>query len=301
MTGKIAGTDLILNKNGSIYHLQLKPGELAGTIILVGDPARVGQVSSHFDTIEVERKNREFLSRTGTYHGKRLSVLSTGIGPDNMEIVLNELDALFNIDLDSREIKQDRKCLELIRIGTSGLIHRDIAPGSMILTEVAGGLDGIYHFYRDEHQHNLREISEAFIRHTGWNPPLPEPYFIRASENLTDRLFNSGWFKGITLSTPGFYGPQNRSLRLSPHDAVLLEKIRTFRYDRMRIHNFEMECSVLYALSSMMGHEAVTVCAGIANRETKIMLEEYKSSVDTLIDEVLKKLVTHEPSQSQGT
>ena len=301
MTGKITGTDLILNRDGSIYHLQLKPGELAGTIILVGDPARVGQVSSHFDTIDVEKKNREFLTRTGTFRGKLLSVMSTGIGPDNMEIVLNEMDALFNIDLNSREIKQNQACLELIRIGTSGLVHRDIDPGSVILTEMAGGLDGVYHFYRDEYSHNIGKISEAFIRHTGWNPLLPEPYFIRASEKLMDRICKPGWFRGITLSTPGFYAPQGRSLRLSPLDAVLLEKIRTFKYGSMRIQNFEMESSVLYALSAMMGHEAVTVCAGIANRETKNMLEEYKDSMDSLIVDVLEKLIINDPSQSQGT
>lgn len=295
--GTIPMTDLILNPDGSIYHLHLKPGDLSDTIILVGDPERVRQVSSQFDTIDVKRENREFVTHTGSLRGKRLSVLSTGIGPDNIDIVLNELDALFHIDLPSRKVKQTRKRLELIRIGTSGALQQDIAPGSVILAEIAGGFDGLYHFYRDNRKLNISEMSEAFMQHTGWDPSLPEPYFIKASEKLTGRLSVPDWHRGITLSAPGFYGPQCRNLRISPRDASLIRKIRTFRYGGMRINNFEMESSALYALSSMMGHEAVTICAGIANRVTKTFLKEYKGMMDILIAKVLEKLIPNDRSK----
>jgi len=287
-------TDLILNPDGSIYHLHLKPGDVAGTIILVGDPGRVSQVSSHFDTVDVQKSNREFVTHTGTCRGKRLSVLSTGIGPDNIDIVVNELDALWNIDLPSRKAKKTRKSLELVRIGTSGALQEDIVPGSMIMTEIAGGYDGLYHFYQDKKQLNIPGLSEAFMRHTGWSRSLPEPYFIRASEKLAARISEPDWYRGITLSTPGFYGPQCRSLRLTPHDPTLIGKTATFRYRGMRINNFEMESSALYALSSLMGHEALTICAGIANRVTKAFLEEYKGTVDSLIAKVLDKLIPND-------
>ena len=231
---------------------------MSDTIILVGDPGRVYQVSSHFDTIELKKENREFVTHTGTFRGKRLSVISTGIGTDNIDIVVNELDALYNIDLDSRKTIQAHQKLELIRIGTSGALQPDIVPGSVIVTEIAGGFDGLYHFYSDDRHLNIRELAEAFIEHTGWNRSLPEPYFIKAPGNLISRLSEPEWCSGITLSTPGFYAPQCRSLRLNPHDPDLLRKTGSFRYGRMRINNFEMESSALYALSSMMGHDAVT-------------------------------------------
>jgi len=292
--GTIEPTDLLLNPDGSIYHLHLMPGELADTIILVGDPGRVLQVSAHFDTIELQKENREFVTRTGTFRGKRLSVLSTGIGPDNIDIVMNEVDAVCNIDLVSREVKKTRKTLELIRIGTSGALQPDIVPGSVIVTEIAGGYDGLYHFYRDDHHLNIQELAAAFMLHTGWHRSLPEPYFIPASEQLSGRLAEPDWFRGITLSTPGFYAPQCRKLRLYPHDEDLIRKTGTFRYKGMRVANFEMESSALYALSSMMGHHALTVCAGIANRVTKAFLDEYKGVVDALIKKVLDKLTEND-------
>jgi len=295
--GTIPKTDLILNRDGSIYHLQLKPGDLSDTIILVGDPGRVRQVSSHFDATDLERENREFVTHTGTCRGKRLSVLSTGIGPDNIDIAINELDALFNIDLASRKVKKTLKHLELIRIGTSGALHPDMVPGSFIVTEIAGGFDGLYHYYHDVRQLDIREMSEAFMQHTHWNRSLPEPYFIKASEKLITRLSEPDWYRGITLSTPGFYAPQGRSLRLSPHDTTLIRKIETFRYGGMRINNFEMESSALYALSSMMGHEAVTICAGIANRVTKSVQKGYKGTIDSLIAKVLDKLISNDRPQ----
>jgi len=297
----IEPTDLLVNPDGSIYHLHLKPGDVADTIILVGDPGRVRQVSAHFDTIEVRKSNREFVTHTGTFRGKRLSSLSTGIGPDNIDIVINELDALCNIDLSSRKVKETRKSLELIRIGTSGALQADIVPGSVIVSGIAGGYDGLYHFYHDEKQLNIQELSAAFMEHTGWSRSLPEPYFIRASKKLSARIFEPDWYRGITLSTPGFYGPQCRSLRLAPHDPALIGKIESFRYKGMRINNFEMESSALFALASLMGHEALTICAGIANRVTKAFMEEYKGMVDSLIAKVLDKLISNDIAQPQGT
>jgi uridine phosphorylase len=299
--GTITPTDLILNPDGSIYHLHLRPDDVSDTIILVGDPERAGQVAARFDTVDVEKENREFVTRSGTLRGKRLSVISTGIGTDNIDIVLNELDALCNIDLVSRQAKPARKRLELIRIGTSGSIQQDISPGSFIVTEIAGGYDGLYHFYRDDGQRNIRALSEAFMKHAGWNRALPEPYFIRASEKLSTLMTEDGWYRGITISTPGFYAPQCRRLRLSPAKPDLLEKTGTFRYGGLRVNNYEMESSALYALAAMMGHEAITICAGIANRVTNKFMKEYKGIVGILIDKVLDKLTIYDRPGSKGT
>ena len=286
----ISHTDLILNPDGSIYHLHLLPGDIADQIILVGDPGRVKQVSSHFDHVELIKSNREFVTHTGSLKGKRITVLSTGIGTDNIDIVLNELDALVNVNLEKRTIKSEHRSLKLIRIGTSGALHADIAPGEQIIARVAGGFDGLYHFYKDPEGINQEALAKAFMVHSKWKKSLAEPYFTKGSEHLLQLLSGPGIVSGITLSTPGFYAPQQRSIRLSPFDQELVSKIGTFRFEGMRINNFEMESSALYALSALLNHQAITICVAIANRISLEFLEDYHGAVDGLITLVLDKL-----------
>ena len=290
LTKHISHTDLILNPDGSIYHLHLLPEDIADQVILVGDPGRVAQVSSHFEEIELKKSNREFVTHTGTYRGKRITVLSTGIGTDNIDIVLNELDALVNVDLDKRSVKAQKRCLNLIRIGTCGALHDDITPGQAIIARVACGFDGLYHFYNDPGKVNKEALARAFMEHTHWKESLASPYFIEGSESLHALLSDSGMVSGITISTPGFYAPQQRSIRLSPFDMELISKIETFSFEGLRINNFEMESSALYALSALLKHEAITVCVAIANRITLEFLEEYHEAVDGLISMVLDKI-----------
>ena len=290
MTKAISNTDLILNPDGSIYHLHLLPEDVADQVILVGDPGRVAQVSSHFDRIELKKNNREFFTHTGSFRGSRITVLSTGIGTDNIDIVLNELDALVNVDLERRMPKPEHKSLRLVRIGTSGALHRDTAPGQPILTRIAGGFDGLYHFYRDDNELDNSQLSEAFKEHASWKDKLNQPYFIKGSDSLHTLLSGPGHLSGITLSTPGFYAPQVRSIRLRPVDPQLISKIESFIYQGMRINNFEMESSALYALASLLGHEAITICVAIANRISLEFLENYHAAVDALIQHVLEKL-----------
>ena len=290
----ISHTDLILNGDGSIYHLHLLPEDIADQIILVGDPGRVSLVSSHFDHVELEKSNREFVTHTGTYKGKRITVLSTGIGTDNIDIVLNELDALVNVDLEKRITKSQHRSLNLIRIGTSGALHADIAPGEQIITRVAGGLDGLYHFYKDPDKFNNEALASAFINFTGWKKNLAEPYFIKGSNSLFQLFSEPGIIPGITISTPGFYAPQVRSIRLSPFDPELVSKMGTFSFEGMRINNFEMESSALYALSALLNHQAITICVAIANRVSLEFLEDYHGAVDALISMVLNKLTEND-------
>jgi uridine phosphorylase len=289
MTG-ISPTDLILNPDGSIYHLHLLPEEIADTILLVGDPGRVGLVSSRFDRIDLRKSNREFVTHTGSYRGKRISVISTGIGTDNIDIVINELDALVSVDLKSRTLLPSPGKLNLIRIGTSGALHDDISPGSILTTEIAGGFDGLYHYYRDDKQVAVPGLSEAFMGYAGWDKRLPEPYFIKGSATLSRQFSDPGWIRGITISTPGFYAPQMRSIRLSPVDQKLIQKLSAFTFNELRIINFEMESSALYALSSLLGHEALTLCVAVANRITASFLDNYIPVVETLIGMVLDKI-----------
>ena len=290
----IPHTDLILNSDGSVYHLDLLPEDISDQIILVGDPDRVSLVSSHFDHVELEKSNKEFVTHTGTYKGKRITALSTGIGTDNIDIVLNELDALVNIDLEKRTPKSIHRSLNLIRIGTSGALHADIAPGEQIITRVAGGLDGLYHFYKDPDKFNNEALVSAFINSTGWAKRLAEPYFIKGSDSLFQLFSEPGIIPGITISTPGFYAPQVRSLRLSPFDPDLVAKMGTFSFEGMRINNFEMESSALYALSALLKHQAITICVAIANRVSLEFLEDYHGAVDALISKVLNKLIEND-------
>lgn len=286
----ISHTDLILNPDGSIYHLHLLPGDIAHQVILVGDPGRVKQVSSHFDHIELKKSNREFVTHTGRYKGKRISVISTGIGTDNIDIVLNELDALLNVDLEKRVPRAEHKSLNLIRIGTCGALHEEIIPGTQIISRVSGGFDGLYHFYKDPENFNQTALAKSFVDHTGWKKSLAEPYFITGSEHLHSLLSGPGVVSGITLSTPGFYAPQQRSIRLSPFDLELISKIETFSFEGMHINNFEMESSALYALSALLNHQAITLCVAIANRISLEFLESYGEAINELISMVLDKL-----------
>ncbi|MGW8315361.1 MAG: nucleoside phosphorylase [Bacteroidales bacterium] len=289
-------TDLILHPDGSIYHLNLFPEDIADTVILVGDPGRVGKISSLFDNIDVRKENREFVTHTGTYDGKRMSVLSTGIGTDNIDIVLNELDALVSIDLKTRMPRPHTRKLTLVRIGTSGALHADIAPGTFLMAEIAGGFDGLYHFYQDQQGITVPGLAQAFTGFTRWDQRLAEPYFVRASERLIRLFEGTDLQAGITLSTPGFYGPQLRSLRLVPKDSTLIQKLSAFSFGHLRIQNFEMESSALYALSAMLGHHALTFCVAIANRITSDFLEDYQPAINMLAKLVLDKLSLDEGS-----
>ena len=262
----IKETDLVLNGDGSIYHLNLFPGDVAETVLLVGDPGRVNLVASFFETIELEKQNREVNTVTGTYKGKRLSVMSTGMGPDNIEIVVNELDALFNIDLMLKIEKSEKTVLNLIRIGTSGALQSDIhVVNSYIVSEYGLGFDGLAYFYEIGVDIIDHELTSNFIKQLEWDSNLPTPYAVRGSEYLLKKV-GYGWRKGITLTAPGFYAPQGRELRLKVQDNTLIERARHFKHNGLEVTNFEMKTSALYALSAMLGHNALTVCDIIANR-----------------------------------
>jgi uridine phosphorylase len=282
-------SELILNGDGSIFHLKLFPGDIADTIILVGDPNRVEMVSAFFDSIEIRRSNREFVTHTGSFRGKRITALSTGIGTDNVDIVINELDALANIDLDERRLKTTRRTLRLVRIGTTGGLQKDIPINSIILSRYAAGFDTVLNFYADRNKVADLAMEKAFMEHSDWPPLLHHPYFVRSSDNLF-RLFPPETHSGITISAPGFYGPQGRKLRLQLMDPKLNDKLESFRYRDLRITNYEMESSALFGLAKLLGHEAVTLCAMIANRASLEFTEDYKGIVNKLIKFTLEHL-----------
>ena len=282
-------SELILNGDGSIFHLKLFPGDIADTIILVGDPNRVEMVSAFFDSIDIRRSNREFVTHTGSFRGKRITALSTGIGTDNVDIVLNELDALANIDLDARQLKTTHRTLRLVRIGTTGGLQKDIPINSFILSRYAAGFDTVLNFYADRNKVADQAMEKAFMEHADWPPLLPHPYFVRSSDDLF-RLFPPETHSGITISAPGFYGPQGRKLRLQLMDPKLNDKLESFRYRDLRITNYEMESSALFGLAKLLGHEAVTLCAMIANRAFLEFTEDYKGVVNKLIKFTLEHL-----------
>ncbi|HBS88580.1 MAG: phosphorylase [Bacteroidetes bacterium GWF2_38_335] len=285
----IKESELIINNDGSVYHLHLRPEHIAETIILVGDPQRVEVISGYFDKIEHKIYNREFITHTGYYNGKKLSVIGTGIGTDNIDIVVNELDALVNIDLEKRTVKKELKKLNLIRIGTSGALQGNIPIDSFLISEMACGFDGLLNFYGKRNDICDLEIESAFKKHTGWNPLLTSPYFIKSSDYLFNLLKEKA-VQGVTISAPGFYGPQGRVLRLETADPKLNDKIETFEFKGKKITNFEMECSALYGLSTLLGHNAITLCAIIANRVGKKYSPDYKKTVVKLIEYCLEKL-----------
>ena len=285
----LKNADLLLNGNGSIYHIALQPGQLADTVLIVGDPDRVGLISNHFDKVECRISNREFNTHTGVLKGKRITVLSTGIGTDNIDIVMNELDALANIDLSSRQVKPDHTTLTVIRIGTSGSIQADVPVGTFALSSYGLGLDNLLYYYDTGVGILDQQMADSFMKHTGWNDHLSKPYFVKGSEELI-RKFEEGTIKGITATAPGFYGPQGRVLRLGLADPEMNGKIRSFRYKNERVINFEMETSALYGLGSLLGHRVMTVCALIANRATNETWPDHKTLIGKLIDLVLERI-----------
>ena len=285
----LEASELILNPDNSIYHLNLLPEDLARTVLLVGDPGRVPMISRYFDSVEVEKSKREFITHTGWYGGKRISVVSTGIGTDNTDIVLNELDALANIDFDRKQVREQFTRLELIRVGTSGAIAPDIPVGAIVLSELSIGLDGLLHFY-DSGPVQLADLQFAFIEATGWSVMKPVPYAVRADRELSDRFRSEEVLAGFTATSPGFYGPQGRSLRLSPEEPDLVGKLSSFRFRGLRITNMEMETAGIFGLAALMGHAAASLNCILANRATGSFSEAPKRDIDRLIRYVLEKL-----------
>lgn len=282
-------SELILNPDGSVYHLNLRPGDIADTIITVGDPDRVTAVTKHFDLIEVAVHRREFKTQTGTYKGKRLTVISTGIGTDNIDIVFNELDALVNIDFETRLIKEEIKKLQFVRIGTSGAIQATIPVDSFLISEKAIGFDNLIHFY-DASEMLDTDFSDAFMEHTNWHPDKSSPYVVPGSSSLL-RLFEDPKFqKGCTATNVGFYGPQGRMLRLQTQDTGLNDKLESFEFKGTKITNLEMETSGIYGLALLLGHEAISLNAILANRALGTFSETPSETIDQLIINTLEIL-----------
>lgn len=285
----IKASELILNQDGSVYHLNLRPEHIATTVIIVGDPDRVDSVTKHFDTVEFQTRKREFHTQTGTYKGKRITVISTGIGTDNIDIVFNELDALVNIDLDKRVIKDQLTSLDIIRIGTSGSIQKGIPNDSFVISDYAVGFDSLLHFYESEHvQHH--DISEALMKHTNWSTSKSKPYVVKCDDALLKKFSSDETFKGFTATNVGFYGPQGRILRLPIQDHELNDKLASFDYNGMPITNLEMETSAIYGLSKLLGHKALSMNAIIANRATGEFTKNPKQVVHDLILYTLKRI-----------
>lgn len=286
----IKNSELILNPDGSVYHLNLKPEDISNTIIFVGDQDRVEKITKHFDSVEFSTQKREFKTQTGYYKKKRISVISTGIGPDNIDIVLNELDALVNIDLKTRKPKQNLTSLNIIRIGTSGSLQKDVPVDSFLISTHGLDINGMLHFYQIEGISNP-EIEDAFIKHTNWDKNKSRPIVINNSLFL-QQFFDSKYiYKGMTGTAGGFYGPQGRVLRLPLKDSNLNTKLDNFSYKDYRITNFEMETSVIYGLSKLLGHEALSLNAIIANRSNGTFSKNPKEIVDKLIDYALERIV----------
>ena len=286
---QIPTSELIINSDGSIFHLHIRPEHLADIVILVGDPGRVEMVASYFDNQECNIASREFRTITGTYKGKRMTVISTGIGTDNIDIVVNELDALANINFETRTEKEEKRVLTLLRLGTSGAIQPDIPLGSFVFAHSSVGFDGLLNYYAGRNEVCDLELEKAFVEHTSWNPQCPTPYFIDSDETLFEH-FKDSVVDGITIAAPGFYGPQGRWLRIAPADKDLNAKIESFRYEGRRISNFEMESSALAGLGKLMGHRAGTICTIIAQRAVKDMNTDYKPFVRQMIEMALDKL-----------
>ena len=286
---RIAESELIINEDGSAFHIHVKPEELADIVILVGDPGRVALVSSYFTEIECRHASREFVSCTGKYNGKRLTVLSTGIGTDNIDIVMTELDALANVDFATREVKPEHRTLTILRIGTCGAVQPDIPLGSFIFSHISVGCDGLLNWYADRDKISLLDMEKAFVEHVHWDPHLPAPYFVRAGQTLIDR-FADDTVKGVTISASGFYGPQGRVIRLPLAMPNMIADFESFQYDGYRITNFEMEGSALAGMAAHLGHEAGTVCCAIANRYLKSSNPDYQALVRKLVELALDRL-----------
>ena len=285
----IPETELILNPDGSVYHLRLLPENIAENIIIVGDQGRVETVSAFFDTIDHKVQNREFVTHTGTFGGKKVMVLSSGIGTDNIDILVNELDAAVNIDLKTRTIKKEHTQLNIERIGTSGALQADIPVDSFVVSSYGLGFDGLLNYYLDLPKVNDNAVSEAFIKQTNWNKNLPYPYAVKGSDALIQKI-GFDLTKGITATAPGFYGPQGRKLRLPPWVEDFNQQLTDFKFGEHRITNFEMETSALYGLGGLLGHQTCTVCAIIANRVAKQYSKNYHLAIEQLIRLVLERL-----------
>lgn len=290
MNTRIPESELIINADGSCFHLHLRPEMLADKVILVGDPGRVETVAAHFDTRECEVQSREFHTITGTCQGKRITCVSTGIGCDNIDIVVNELDALANIDFSTRMVRPEHRELTLIRIGTCGGLQPNTPEGTYIASVKSIGFDGLLNFYADRNQVCDLKLEEAFKQHMHWNPQLAAPYVAVADAELIDRVAGSEMVRGYTIACGGFYGPQGRVLRLPLADPDQNAKVESFEYEGMRICNFEMESSALAGLSSLLGHKAMTCCMVIANRLAGKANPNYKNSIDGLIQLVLARI-----------
>lgn len=282
---RIEESELILNHRGAVYHLDLRPEELAPTVITVGDPDRVAEVSKRFDAVEVKTKHREFTAHTGRVGQKRISVVSTGIGPDNIDIVLNELDALVNIDLDERRMKPDLVSLRVIRLGTSGSLQADVAVDSFVASTHAIGTDNLLHFYRHEPNEQEATLLNAFEAHA--QPQTGRPYITSAAPGLL-KHFVTGFHNGITVTCPGFYGPQGRVLRLGLRHPSFIDRLTDFSFGQQRITNFEMETAAIYGLGRLLGHQCLSLSAIVANRVTKQFSRDGAGAVQTLIDMALE-------------
>lgn len=287
----IPASELIINDDGSVFHLHLKPEQLADTVILVGDPDRSTMIAGYFDRIEHSVASREFRSHTGMLRGKRLTVVSTGIGCDNIDIVMTELDALANVDFETRKVKDlaGRRSLRIVRLGTSGAVQPDIKIGDMVMSSVSGGIDGLLNFYAGSAAYCDRELEEAFISQTGWGERLAKPYFVHNDPELIE-LFSNVALPGLTLSAPGFYGPQGREvrLRLAQHD--YLQKVERFDFKGRKVTNFEMESSAIAGMAAMLGHRALTVCTIIAQRVAGDSKPDYSALIERMVETALEKL-----------
>ena len=283
-------SELIINADGSCFHLHLRPEQMADRIILVGDPARVDTVAAHFDSRECEVSSREFHTITGTYKGKRITCQSHGIGCDNIDIVVNELDTLANIDYTTRQEREEHRTLTLVRIGTCGGLQPETPTGSFVASVKSIGFDGLLNYYADRDKVCDLQLEEAFKQHMQWDPKTGSPYVAVADPELTNQIAQDDMVRGYTISCGGFYGPQGRVLRADIADPHQNEKIETFEYEGMKICNFEMESSAVAGLASLLGHRAMTCCMVIANRYTTEMNTEYKNSIDTLITKVLDRI-----------
>ncbi|MBR0245569.1 MAG: nucleoside phosphorylase [Bacteroidales bacterium] len=292
---RIPESELIINGDGSVFHIHLKPEELADNVIMVGDPSRVDMIAEYLTDLEFRHASREFVSVTGKYNGKRITALSHGIGPDNIDIVMTELDALANVDFKTREVKPEHRALNILRIGTSGALHADIPLGSYVLAHISVGFDGVMNWYGNREKVTIPEVEEAFKKHMNWNPYLPSPYFVKASNKIID-LMKDVTIKGVTISAPGFYGPQGRIVRLPLAMPHMLEDVESFRFstggEDYRITNFEMESSPLAGLAAHLGHNASTVCCIIANRYLQSSNPDYKPAIRKLVELCLEKMST---------
>lgn len=288
---KIAESELVINEDGSIFHLKLRPEELAERVILVGDPGRVDMITNLFDSVEFKRSSREFVCSTGTYNGVRISAVSTGIGTDNIDIVMTELDALANIDFKTREVKRELKSLTILRLGTTGGLQNDVPVGSYVMAKYSLGFDGLMNWYADREKIVDMDMERAFLDHVNWNKYIGTPYFVRSSSKLL-KLFEKDTIQGITISSPGFYGPQGRVVRIPGSMPDMVEELRSFRYNGMKITNFEMESSAISGLAAHLGHEASTICYVIVNRYSHKANTDYKSGMGALIKLALDKLTS---------